>query len=111
MFQTNTFENRITVFIYPPQKIWCVRYKEVRLAWIFHAVPKTVPTVTIVSYKSFRYIGVFLREFDCDLAASTKKCPLLQSVRYRQVLLYQKQSSENTFFHFIRGVSRTISNI
>ena len=40
VYQIKTFENWITVCFYFPQKISGVCYKEVNLAWTFHAVPK-----------------------------------------------------------------------
>ena len=50
-------------------------YKEEKSAWTFHAMPRNCDGVTIAHSKSFRWIGVFLWEFDRDLTGSTKKCP------------------------------------
>ena len=46
---------------------------------------KIVSAITIIRYKSVRYIGVFLWELDRDLAGSTKKCPLQQGVSYNNM--------------------------
>ena len=49
------------IFIFR-QKIWGVRYEEVNLVWIFHAVPKIVFAVTMeiqtVPRKSVHYYKV-----------------------------------------------------
>ena len=52
-----------------------------------HAVLKKVPAIAIASYKSVRYIELFLWEFNLDSAGSLKKCPLLPGVRYIAWLL------------------------
>ena len=58
---------------------------------------KKVSAITNVLYKSVRYIGIFLWEFDRDSVGSWKKYPLLPGVRYipfryRQVWLHTLDS-------------------
>ena len=53
------------------------------MAWSFHVVPKDC-----VHYNNCPLYTGFLSEFDHDSAGSTKKCPLLQGVRYIVCPLY-----------------------
>ena len=67
---------------------------------------KAVSAIAIVHYERVRYIGVFLWEFDRHSVGSTKRCPLLQSARYRQVWLYKFTVRDEISFNDKRNDSK-----